>query len=307
MIDARELCKRFGELVVLRHVTISAEPGEVVGLLGPNGAGKSTLIRVLTGYHAPDSGEVRICGVDLKQDPVRAKAHVGYLPEHAPLYDDLTAGESLEFAAGARLGTHGISSETERVLEACQIQEVVDRPVGLLSKGYRQRVGLAIALLGSPDVLILDEPMSGLDPNQADRIRLTIREASESACVLLSTHALNEAEALCDRVIVLNRGEVVARRSSAELAATDAMVMEIEGSLNQSQRDSLSEVGTVESVFARSGSTTIEILIRGSSTSADLFDWARARGLRLRRLERSTHGLVRLFSRLTDVQDGPAE
>ncbi len=201
--------KHFGPQLALNGVELRIGKGEVVGLLGPNGAGKSTLMRLVTGYLPPSEGRVEVCGFDVAEAPLETKKRVGYLPEHNPLHEEMYVQEYLLFVAGL----HKVADRKARVAEV--IREVGLTPeqsktIGHLSKGYRQRVGLAQALLHDPEVLILDEPTSGLDPNQLVDIRALIRSLGKDRTVVLSTHIMQEVEAMCDRVVLIRLGEIVA-------------------------------------------------------------------------------------------------
>ena len=208
--------KRFGTQLALNGVELRIGKGEVVGLLGPNGAGKSTLIRLITGYLPPSEGRVEVCGFDVAEAPLETKKRVGYLPEHNPLHEEMYVQEYLLFVAGL----HKVSDRQARVAEV--IREVgltteQQKTIGQLSKGYRQRVGLAQALLHDPEVLILDEPTSGLDPNQLVDIRALIRSLGKDRTVVLSTHIMQEVEAMCDRVVLIRLGEIVADAPLADM------------------------------------------------------------------------------------------
>ena len=211
-IAVHDVEKRFGEQRALKGVTLSLEKGEVVGLLGPNGAGKSTLMRLVTGYLPPTSGRIEVCGFDVMDEPLETKRRVGYLPEHNPLHEEMYVREYLRFVAGV----HGVANRNERVdavLAEVGLTPEVHKQIGQLSKGYRQRVGLAQALIHDPEVLILDEPTSGLDPNQLVDIRTLIRRLGQDRTVILSTHIMQEVEAMCDRVVLIRLGEIVADAS----------------------------------------------------------------------------------------------
>jgi ABC-2 type transport system ATP-binding protein len=210
-IDVAGMTRYYGRHAALRGVDFVVEPGEVVGLLGPNGAGKSTIMKILTGFLAPTAGSVAVMGVEVLSDPVRARGHMGYLPESAPIYPDMRVSEYLQFVGRMRgLGEAERAAAIDRVLERCGLSDRRTQTVGTLSKGFRQRVGLAQAILHDPDILILDEPTSGLDPNQIMDIRRLIREIGAKKTVLLSTHILAEVQASCDRVLILHEGEMVA-------------------------------------------------------------------------------------------------
>ena len=210
MIEAEGLTKYYGEFAAILDVTFKIHQGEVAAFLGPNGAGKSTTMKLLTGYLAPTSGTARIAGHNMSTDRLAGTARLGYLPENGPLYDDMTPRGLLNFFAEAR----GLSSTQRReriveVIELCALAGVMGKPIGKLSRGYRQRVGMAQVLLHEPDVLILDEPTAGLDPNQIHDVRETIRKLGESKTVLLSTHILQEVEAMASRVLFINEGRMI--------------------------------------------------------------------------------------------------
>jgi ABC-2 type transport system ATP-binding protein len=220
MIEASHLSKTYGSVKAVSDVSFRVEPGEVVGFLGPNGAGKSTTLRMLAGFLGPTSGEVRIAGHDLATEPVEARAKVGYMPETSPLYPEMRVGEYLSFRAELkRVPRAGRKAAVARALADVNIADVEDVVVGHLSKGYRQRVGLADAILGSPPILILDEPTAGLDPNQIRDVRDLIRRLGEERAILVSTHILSEVEATCTRALVISRGRLVAEGSIDEIRA----------------------------------------------------------------------------------------
>jgi ABC-2 type transport system ATP-binding protein len=210
MIEAQGLSKYYGPFAAARDVTFQVNEGELVAFLGPNGAGKSTTMKMLTGYLAPSEGVAKIAGHDMFQDRIAGSRHLGYLPENGPLYPDMTPVGMLEFFADAR-GMDGKRKKEriEAVVELCDLSSVVNKAISKLSKGFKQRVGMAQALLHEPDVLILDEPTAGLDPNQIREVRKTMRRLRETKTILLSTHILQEVEAMADRVIMINNGRKV--------------------------------------------------------------------------------------------------
>ena len=216
MIVVNALSRRYGSRLAVNDVSFSVAQGEIVGFLGPNGAGKTTTLRMLTGYLAPTAGDVQIDGIDAVRDSIAARARLGYMPEGVPLYREMRVQEYLRFR-GALKKVDGIGDAVDRCLELAGVADARRRIIGQLSKGYRQRVGLADALLADPPILILDEPTSGLDPNQVRQFRELIRGFGGKKTVLLSTHILSEVEAVCDRVIIIRRGEKV-----ADLAPGDA-------------------------------------------------------------------------------------
>jgi len=210
MIEAQGLSKFFGNFAAVRDITFKIHKGEVVAFLGPNGAGKSTTMKLLTGYLAPSAGVARIAGHDMGQDRLAGSARLGYLPENGPLYTDMSPRSLLSFFADARGLTGARKHERiEAVIDLCDLGSVIGKPIGKLSRGYRQRVGMAQVLLHEPDVLILDEPTAGLDPNQIHEVRETIRKLGQSKTILLSTHILQEVEAMARRVLFIDEGRLV--------------------------------------------------------------------------------------------------
>lgn len=208
-IEVADLLKQYGEQKAVNHISFTVNKGEIVGFLGPNGAGKSTTMKMITGYLQPDSGKATVCGIDVSADPVAAKKKIGYLPEANPHYPDMYVREYLSFIAGV----HQLDNRkeaVERVIELTGLTTESKKKIGQLSKGYKQRVGLAAALIHEPEVLILDEPTSGLDPNQIIEIRNVIKEQGKNKTVLFSSHILQEVEAICDRVIIINKGNLAA-------------------------------------------------------------------------------------------------
>lgn len=219
MIEVENLVKRYGGHLAVDHLSFTVEKGCVCGFLGPNGAGKSTTMNIMTGYLAPTEGEVRVDGHSVTQDPAGAKACIGYLPEQPPLYVDMTVREYLEFAAGLKRIPGGErAAQLDRILEMTRTADVSGRLIRNLSKGYRQRVGIAGALLGTPKVIILDEPTVGLDPAQMIEIRSLIHDLGKTHTVILSSHILSEVQTVCDRVLIIAHGKLVAQGTPEELA-----------------------------------------------------------------------------------------
>ena len=209
-LSAQNLTRHYREVVAVHQFDLQLRRGEVLGLLGPNGAGKSTTLRMLTGNLAPSSGSVEICGIDLLDKPQEAKAHVGFLPEIPPLYFDMTVNEYLLLAARLhRVPKEALKAALENVKQRCGLEQHSNNLIGTLSKGYQQRVGIAQAIIHNPDVIILDEPTVGLDPNQMREIRQLIRELGTTSSVILSTHILPEVENVCDRVQIMHQGSIV--------------------------------------------------------------------------------------------------
>lgn len=220
MIEAIGLSKYYGNFAASRDVTFSINKGEVAAFLGPNGAGKSTTMKLLTGYLAPSAGTAKIAGFNMGTERLLGAERLGYLPENGPLYPDMSPRSLLTFFGNAR-GLTGVELERRmgEVIQRCHLETVIGKPIGKLSKGYRQRVGMAQALLHNPDVLILDEPTAGLDPNQIREVRKLIRELGETKTILLSTHILQEVEAMCNRVLFINEGRLVFDGTPQQLAA----------------------------------------------------------------------------------------
>jgi ABC-2 type transport system ATP-binding protein len=218
MIETKGLSKYYGPFVAIKDVTFSIPEGQIVSFLGPNGAGKSTTMKILSGYLAASEGTARVAGYDMTVDRLEGARHLGYLPENGPLYNDMTPMELLRFFGEARgLDPARLSERVGVVVAQCALADVVEKPIGKLSRGYRQRVGLAQALLHDPDVLIMDEPTAGLDPNQIRDFRENIRVLGRTKTILISTHILQEVEAVADRVILINEGRLVFDGSPAAL------------------------------------------------------------------------------------------
>jgi len=218
MIEAKNLSKYFGRFMAIKDITFSVPQGQIVAFLGPNGAGKTTTMRILTGFLGPSEGSALIAGLDINRHRLEAARHLGYLPENGPLYENMTPLELLHFFGEARdLDPSKLKKRTEVVIEQCALQNVLEKPIGKLSRGYRQRVGLAQALLHDPDVLIMDEPTAGLDPNQIREFRSNITNLARSKTILLSTHILQEVEAVADRVLLIHDGRLVFDGSPQDL------------------------------------------------------------------------------------------
>lgn len=228
-VEVKNITKTYNSQVALNDVSFTIKAGEIVGFLGPNGAGKSTMMKIICGYLSADSGTVEVCGIDINTDSISARQKIGYLPEHNPLYLDLYVKEFLTFIGGI----HKIENLKERVQEIVDLVGLGDeqnKKIGQLSKGYRQRVGLAHALIHDPEVLILDEPTTGLDPNQIVEIRKLIQEVGKNKTVMLSTHIMQEVEAICNRAMIIDKGVIVADKSIEELKSqnTSGFIFKVE-------------------------------------------------------------------------------
>ncbi|MBP3337504.1 MAG: ATP-binding cassette domain-containing protein [Clostridia bacterium] len=210
MIEIRNLTKKYGDKLAVDNISFNVAKGEILGFLGPNGAGKSTTMNMLTGYLSLSSGSIKIDGFDILDNPVEAKAKVGYLPEHPPLYLDMTVKEYLDFVYDLKKVTENRDEHLNKIMDTVKISDVKNRVISNLSKGYKQRVGIAQAMIGNPEVLILDEPTVGLDPKQIIEIRDVIKKLGREHTVILSSHILQEVNAICERVIIINKGKLVA-------------------------------------------------------------------------------------------------
>lgn len=220
MIEIKNLVKKFGSQKVLDHISFSVKKGEILGFLGPNGAGKTTTMKIITSFWSPTSGEVVIDGININDDSLAIRKKIGYLPETVPLYEEMRVFEYLKFIAEIRqIPADKIKERIKEVIESCGLKAVIRKPIEELSKGYRQRVGLAQAIMHAPEILILDEPTTGLDPNQIAEIRELIRNIGKEKTIIFSTHILSEVSAICDRVIIINNGKIAGEGSPAELAS----------------------------------------------------------------------------------------
>lgn len=220
-ISVQSLLKVYGDQKAVNNISFSVQKGEIVGFLGPNGAGKSTTMKILTGYLIPDGGKAEVCGTDVQASPQLTKSKIGYLPESNPLYYDMYVREYLHFMADVHRVANK-NSRVEQVISQVGLSPESDKKIGQLSKGYKQRVGLAAALIHDPEVLILDEPTTGLDPNQIVEIREVIRTLGRDKTVLFSSHILQEVEAVCNRVIIINKGQLIADSKLADLQAANS-------------------------------------------------------------------------------------
>jgi ABC-2 type transport system ATP-binding protein len=289
MIEVRNLVKHFGSKAAVDGISFSVARGEVLGFLGPNGAGKSTTMRMLTGFLWPDGGSASIGGIDVGTDPIGAKRLLGYLPESAPSYGDMSVSAFLRFCGAVRgMGGAGLRAAVEEAVERCFLQPVREQSIETLSKGYRHRVGLAQAILHDPPALVLDEPTDGLDPNQKHEVRQLIRKMGESKAIVFSTHILEEVEAACTRAIIIDRGRVVANGTPAELKARGGgarvlvrlqggeseacakALKELEGVAGAEVADGVVRVRAVEGVAAEELAVRVGAALRPSWQLAEL-------------------------------------
>jgi ABC-2 type transport system ATP-binding protein len=306
MIEVRNLEKSYGETQALKGISFSIQAGEVVGLLGPNGAGKTTAMKILVGFLLPSAGEARVAGIDVTADPLEVQRRIGYLPENAPSYHEMLVQELLLFMAEM----HGMDAAArrrnlERTVDECGIHEVLTRPIGHLSKGYRQRVGLAAAILHDPDILILDEPTTGLDPNQIVEVRELIRRMGKTKTVILSTHILPEVEASCGRAVILIDGHMRADGSLEELTRSRVQVVTVRPEDPVGAKAllaSVSHVGGVESLPAADGFHTYRLRLEGDHDVGErVAEIVRDNRWPMRELRRDDKSLEQVFRELTET------
>jgi len=304
MIQVTDLTKSYGPIEALGGVTFHIAPGEIVGLLGPNGAGKTTILKILTGYLQPDDGNVCVNGLDVLAHTRQVQAQIGYLPETAPLYPELSVQAYLKMMAELRqIPEEEQLARLSEAIYATSLADHLTRPIGQLSKGFRQRVGLAQAILHQPKLLILDEPTLGLDPTQIVEVRHLIRRLAEHSTVLFSTHILSEVEALCERVIILMNGQIRADARLSELAATPDAILVLEDAPAGVDRalGSLSGVRGVEQTRTPDGYPAYRVLGQeadGADLCPAIYNLAREEGWRLRELRRDVRTLETIFNQL---------
>lgn len=302
-ITVEHLYKSYGKQLVLNDISFSIKSGEIVGFLGNNGAGKSTTMKIITGYLEADSGHVDVCGVDVAKNTLEAHRKIGYLPEHNPIYPDMYVREYLRFVAGLyKLGKEA-DARVDEMIERTGLTREYKKKIGMLSKGYRQRVGLAQALIPNPEVLILDEPTTGLDPNQIDEVRTLIKEVGREKTVLLSTHIMQEVSAICDRVIIINKGKIaVDDKESAVVSVQDddSLVIQVEFSAPQS----IEALGKLENVLSVSEAGLNTYLLRCSSDErARIFQYAVDQKVALLTLKLQEKSMEDVFRNYTKQKD----
>jgi ABC-2 type transport system ATP-binding protein len=310
MIEVKRLSKKYGSFEAVKGVDFQVGRGEIVGLLGPNGAGKTTIMKMLTGYMFPTAGSAVLNGLDVEDNPTAVKACVGYLPENTPLYMDLNVAEYLGFIAEA----HGLTGQKKEnrivtVVKECGLEKMFQRNIGELSKGYRQRVGLAQALVHDPQILILDEPTSGLDPNQIIEIRDLIKRLGQEKTVILSTHILQEVEAICGQVLILNDGFIVAKGTAAEIArelhGEEILIVTLKGDDPARLSGAILDCRAVEKVLSARAEGPGRVVLRTSvkkgaaGAEEQMFDWAVASGNKLLGLVPQRLSLEQIFTKLT--------
>jgi ABC-2 type transport system ATP-binding protein len=300
-LQIQHLTKVYGRQQAVHDISFSLNEGEIVGFLGPNGAGKSTTMKIATGYLPPTSGEVKVAGFDVVNEPLKVKKNTGYLPEHNPLYLDMYVHEYLAFSGGLfGLKSTRLKQRIGEMIELCGLAPEQNKKIESLSKGYRQRVGLAQALIHDPKVLILDEPTSGLDPNQIVEIRKLIRDVSKNKTVIFSTHIMQEVQALCDRVIIIHRGELVAddRLSSilAKKTGSSVLIVEFERGVALSDLKFIRGVDQAEEITSSQFRITAS---PGIDLRPEIFRFAADKKLSLVGLRNEANSLETIFKELT--------
>ncbi len=295
-IEVQNISKSYGTQKALDAISFSVKQGEIVGFLGPNGAGKSTLMKILTTYIASDEGEASVAGFDVENSKKDVQKNVGYLPEHNPLYLELYVREYLTFNANV----YNVSkSRIQEVIELTGLTPESHKKIGQLSKGYRQRVGLATALLHNPEVLILDEPTTGLDPNQLVEIRDLIKNIGTNKTVFLSTHIMQEVEAICDRVIIINQGKIVTDKKLDKLITEEQeQLIEVEFDKNISN-DDLKDLPNLKSAINTHDTTWEFTFLTSEDMRSKLFDFATEKGLKTLQIQLKSKNLETIFREKT--------
>jgi ABC-2 type transport system ATP-binding protein len=310
MIEIKNLSKHFGPKVAVDNLSLSVRKGEVLGFLGPNGAGKSTAMRMITGFLPPTAGSVSVGGADIVDSPNEAKEKIGYLPESAPLYADMTVTGFLSFAAELRgLSGAGKKAAVNKAIDTCFLQKVRHQAIDTLSKGYRHRTCLAQAIIHDPEVLILDEPTDGLDPNQKDVVRNLIKEMGKTKCIVFSTHILEEVEACCSRAIIIDQGKIVADGTPGELrrraTRSGTVHVQIEGQSGSAIRQelaSLRHAGPIDGEVTDTGfagSVRPKPNTPAGTLAGEIYSLCQSRGLQLFELHEDAGRLDEMFREIT--------
>ncbi|MCJ8501209.1 ABC transporter ATP-binding protein [Desulfatitalea alkaliphila] len=309
MIHVEGLTKYYGDICAVDHIDLDIHKGEIVGLLGPNGAGKTTTLRMLTGYFTPSAGRIQVKDSDMNEDPLSIKQSIGYLPESAPLYQSMLVYDYLDHVARIR-GLRGDErfQRLQALTDLCGLREIMHKPIATLSKGLKQRVGLAHAMMSDPEILVLDEPTSGLDPNQIVEIREIIRRIGTEKTVILSTHILSEAEATCDRIVIINKGRIIVDGTTRELTTGRQRAGRIQLALQGAEADAarrlLETVTGVQSAEIEAGpdGAILQATVTcrpGTDVRADLYGAIKATDWVLLEMIRETQTLETLFGELT--------
>ena len=307
MLDVKGLQKSFGNVHAVKDLTFQVNKGEIFGFLGPNGAGKTTTMRMITSFMPSSAGSITIDGLDVAENTMAIREKIGYLPESAPLYTDMKVSEYIEYVGSLReLKGKKLKDAAENVYEICGLKKMLGRKIGNLSKGYRQRVGLAQALIHSPELLILDEPMSGLDPNQIVEIRELIKKIGKEKTVIYCSHILSEVSATCDNILIINNGELVAKGTPNELTAktlkNNSYNISFKGDIEPVQKKylELPEVNEAKLISEDSDSNTLQLTTDSSDNIGELlFKCAVDNNIVLSELKREEKNLENVFTKLT--------
>ena len=294
-IEVQSVTKSYETQLALNEISFSASKGEIIGFLGPNGAGKSTMMKILTGFILPTKGTVFISGINVLKNPIEAKAHIGYLPEQNPLYEDMYVKEYLQFQASI----FKVPKETiETVVNTVGLKPEVHKKIGQLSKVYQQRVGIAAAIIHNPDVLVLDEPTTGLDPNQIQEIRTLIKELGKDKTILFSTHIMQEVEAVCDRVIIIKKGELLVDKPIKELKKSNEQTIEVtfDYKIEEQFIQMLPNMISFKNNFDNTWYITFD---SSEDMRPVIFDFAKENGLKILELNSKNQSLEVFFSELT--------
>ena len=299
-VEVKNITKLYGTQRALDDVSFTVEPGQVVGFLGPNGAGKSTMMKIITCFLPQNSGTVSVDGFDVTADPIKVRERVGYLPEHNPLYHDMYVKEFLSFIAGIQVPSAAVASRVKEMIEVTGLGAEQHKKIGALSKGYRQRVGLAQAMIHNPSVLILDEPTTGLDPNQLVDIRQLIKNIGKEKTVILSTHIMQEVEAICDRVIIINKGKIVADDKTSFLQqksdSETIILVEFDKAISS---EKLSTITGIKKVLPVNDKTFKVIGPKGQDLRPLIFNFAVQNNLAVITMQKEENSLESVFRQLT--------
>jgi len=299
-ISVKNISKLYGAQKALDNISFEIKEGEIVGLLGPNGAGKSTMMKIITCFIPPTSGEVFVNDFDIYEQAIEVKKRIGYLPENNPLYPEMYVKEYLKFVAGIHKLGKNTFSQIDKMVEICGLEIEYKKKIGALSKGYRQRVGLAQALIHNPDVLILDEPTSGLDPNQLLEIRSLIKNIGKDKTIMLSTHIMQEVEAICDRSIIINKGKIVADDFTKNLSKTYSRkeIISVEFNTDISE-NKLKEVEGIISLRKANINSWIIETESGKDIRSDIFEFAVKNNIKVLSMNKETKSIEEIFQQLT--------
>jgi len=302
-IELQNITKLYGTQKALDDVSLSINKGEITGLLGPNGAGKSTMMKIICCFLPPTEGKATVYGFDVMEEPLKVKSRIGYLPEHNPLYSDMYVREYLKYIAGIFKMKNGIEERINEVIELTGLQVEQNKKIGALSKGYRQRVGLAQALIHDPDILILDEPTTGLDPNQLVEIRELIKSIGKEKTVLLSTHIMQEVEAICDRVLIINNGQLIADEATSEISkllkSSEIITVEFNTEINIKKLSSVNGIDFVQQMGGKLFEVTAKEQV---DVRKELFNWAVKNDIQILSMNKKDIHLEHVFRQLTQVK-----